>query len=270
MPTQALIIDEPWIGLIMAGQKTWEMRSRATTKRGPVALVCKGSGQIVAIARIADCLEPVSATGMADTFDRHRIPQAMVEGDGYKWFTPWVLADVQVFDRPVPYRHPPGAVTWVNLAPEVQAQLKNVTAGLVPPTTTTTHPAGRKVEPVQQAAAKPSSPTSGQSALTSGIRIPLSGGNLRNGHFSLRAARHILPEDSLGGGNRDEAGKPITISFQPGRPIETDIAGDKMILRERGAIRAFFAATCAQEGDAVVLRRTGERTFSVNLARSID
>jgi len=29
-----------------------------------------------------------------------------------------------------------------------------------------------------------------------GIRIPLSGGNLRNGYFSLRAARHIIPEDT--------------------------------------------------------------------------
>jgi len=148
MPTQALIIDEPWIILIMAGQKAWDMRSCATTKRGAVALVRKGSGQIVAIARIAACLAPLSATGMAGTFDRHCIPQAMVEGDGYKWFTPWVLADVQVLDRPVPYRHPSGAVTWVDLAPEVQAQLKNATAGLVPPTAGTQLPAVRKVEPV--------------------------------------------------------------------------------------------------------------------------
>lgn len=270
MPTQALIIDEPWIGLIMAGQKTWEMRSRATAKRGPVALVRKGSGQIVAIAHIADCLAPLSATGMAGTFDRHCIPQAMVEGGGYKWFTPWVLADVQVLDAPVGYRHPSGAVTWVDLAPEVQTQLKNVAARHVPLVAEAPRPAGPRIEPARRAAAEPASHTPAPSTVANGIRIPLSGGNLRNGHFSLRTARHILPEDSIGGGNRDEAGKPIIVSFQPSSSIETDIAGDKMILRERGAIRAFFAATSAQEGDAVLLRRTGERAFSVRLARSTD
>jgi len=58
--------------------------------------------------------------------------------------------------------------------------------------------------------------------------------------------------------------------FQPGSLIETDIAGDKMILRERGAIHAFFTAAGAQEGDAVVLRRVGDRAFSVSLGRSTD
>lgn len=270
MPTQALIIDEPWIGLIMAGQKTWEMRSRATTKRGPVALVRKGSGQIVAIARIADCLMPLSAAEMAGAFDRHCIQQTIVEQDGYKWFTPWVLADVHALDTPVGYRHPSGAVTWVDLAPEVQAQLRDVAARHVTSVAEASRPAGRKIEPVRPAAAESASHTPALCTVTNGIRIPLSGGNLRNGHFSLRAARHILPEDSIGGGNRGEAGKPIIVSFQPGSPVETDIAGDKMILRERGAIRAFFVATGAQEGDAVVLRRTADRTFSVSLTRSTD
>jgi hypothetical protein len=101
-----------------------------------------------------------------------------------------------------------------------------------------------------------------------GIRIPLSGGNLRNGHFSLREARHVLPADSIGGGNRDAAGKPITVAFDPGDVVETDVAGDKMILRERGAIRAFFERTGAREGDDVILHRTGDRSFVVSLASS--
>jgi hypothetical protein len=120
---QALIIDEPWIGHIMAGRKTWEMRSRRTTKRGPVGLVRKGSGQIVAVANIVDSLPPLSPTQMAASFDEHRIPQAMVETASYKWFTPWVLGNVRVLEQPVSYRHPSGAVTWVDLAPDVQAAL---------------------------------------------------------------------------------------------------------------------------------------------------
>lgn len=270
MPTQALIIDEPWIGLIMAGRKTWEMRSRPTTKRGLVALVRKGSGQIVAIARIADCLPPLSPARMAAEFDRHRIPQEMIEREGYKWFTPWVLAEVRVLDRPVSYRHPSGAVTWVDLAPDVQAQVDGALAGATAPSRAEPSPRGRDVEPVQAPRSLPAAQLAGTAAPVAGIRIPLSGGNVRNGHFSLRSARHILPADSLGGGNRDSAGTPITVAFTPGSVIETDIAGDKMILRERGAIRAFFDRTGAQEGDEVVLRRSGERAFSVSLARSTD
>ncbi|MBD8246954.1 ASCH domain-containing protein [Xanthomonas campestris] len=41
---KGLVIDEPWISLILSGQKTWEMRSRATSIRGRIALIKKGSG----------------------------------------------------------------------------------------------------------------------------------------------------------------------------------------------------------------------------------
>jgi hypothetical protein len=147
VPAQALIIDEPWIGHIMAGRKTWEMRSRRTTRRGPVALVRKGSGQIVAVATVADCLPPLSPTQMAASFQKHRIPQAMIETASYKWFTPWVLSDVRVLQQPVSYRHPSGAVTWVDLAPDVQALL--VVAKTRPVMICLPAAAGRGVEPVQ-------------------------------------------------------------------------------------------------------------------------
>lgn len=270
MPTQALIIDEPWIGHIMAGRKTWEMRSRATTKRGPIALVRKGSGQIVATARITDCLPPLTAAAMADAFDRHRIPQSMIEQSGYKWFIPWVLADVQILDRPMPYRHPSGAVTWVDLAPEVRDQLAGSASGQA--VATPPEPVSpRRVLETRQSP-RPYDPVQPASAIQpqGGIRIPLSGGNVRNGHFSLRSATHILPADSIGGGNRTSAAKPIMVTFNPGSMVETDIAGDKMILRERGAVRAFFDRSGAAEGDAIVLRRDGDRTFSVSLDRSTD
>jgi hypothetical protein len=44
---KGLIIDEPWIGLILSGQKTWEMRKTACHHRGSIALIRKGSGQVV-------------------------------------------------------------------------------------------------------------------------------------------------------------------------------------------------------------------------------
>ena len=95
MLTQGLIIDEPWIGYILTGRKKWEMRSRATQKRGSIALIRKGSGLVVATATLSDCRPPLTQGTMQGSFDKHQIPQALVQSSGYKWFTPWVLIDVR-------------------------------------------------------------------------------------------------------------------------------------------------------------------------------
>jgi hypothetical protein len=47
---KGLVIDEPWVSLITAGKKTWEMRSRNTLVRGRIALIRKGSKTIVGVA----------------------------------------------------------------------------------------------------------------------------------------------------------------------------------------------------------------------------
>jgi ASCH domain-containing protein len=49
---KGLIIDEPWISLILQGEKIWEMRKTACHHRGRIALIRKGSGQVVGIAAL--------------------------------------------------------------------------------------------------------------------------------------------------------------------------------------------------------------------------
>lgn len=66
MITSALIIREPWIGLILDGRKTWEMRSHATTKRGVIGLIRQGSGLIVGTARIVDSLPALTRANYMD------------------------------------------------------------------------------------------------------------------------------------------------------------------------------------------------------------
>jgi hypothetical protein len=44
---RGLVIDEPWISLIISGEKTWEMRSRNTLVRGRIALIRKGSKTVI-------------------------------------------------------------------------------------------------------------------------------------------------------------------------------------------------------------------------------
>ena len=119
MITSALIIREPWIGLILDGKKTWEMRSQATTKRGVIGLIRQGSGLIVGTARIVDSLPALTRATYMDHAHRHAIPGTMLdEVIAQGWVHPWVLAEVKRLPEPVPYAHKSGAVTFVTLEPE--------------------------------------------------------------------------------------------------------------------------------------------------------
>lgn len=110
--TRGLIIDEPWIEKILNGSKTWEMRSTKTSIRGPIALIKKGSGTIVGIANLHNCVtcDPEKLP-MGGAY--HGIPSNM----SYvfeKWHIAWQLKDVERVD-PIPYEHKQGAVIWVKL-----------------------------------------------------------------------------------------------------------------------------------------------------------
>jgi hypothetical protein len=118
---KGLVIDQPWIGMILRHEKIWEMRSRPTNVRGPIALIQKGTGTIVGTARLVDSAPELRTDEMSAHFPKHRIPDEMVRSLGFKWLTPWVLWDVNRLSKPVPYDHPKGAVTWVNLSADVEA-----------------------------------------------------------------------------------------------------------------------------------------------------
>jgi hypothetical protein len=123
---KALIVDEPWMSHILKGDKTWEMRKTQCKIRGPVALIRKGSGQVVGIAEVIGSLPPITSLAeFAAAEPKHRIPpvrQPRSFADG--WRNPWVLAKARPLARPVPYRHPSGAVIWVNLEPRVVEQIE--------------------------------------------------------------------------------------------------------------------------------------------------
>ena len=127
--TRGLIIRQPWIGKILSGEKDWEMRSSATKLRGPIALIESGSGKIVGVAEITDVEGPMNPAQVAFNQARHRIPHEMIEsGAVAKWNTAWVLENVQKLETPVPYKHPSGAVIWVNLDDETQQALASALA----------------------------------------------------------------------------------------------------------------------------------------------
>jgi len=123
---KGLIIREPWISKILSGKKTWELRSRPTDYRGKIALIRKGTGMIVGLAELTDCLPPLSSATFDAARDRHGIPpdrdnEVIRAG----WVFPWVMSGVRIIDPAIAAQQKPGAVIWVTLPARVVAEVEN-------------------------------------------------------------------------------------------------------------------------------------------------
>ncbi|TDH61262.1 ASCH domain-containing protein [Dankookia rubra] len=265
-PNRALIIDEPWIGMILSGRKIWEMRSRATRIRGRIGLIRKRSGHVVGTADLVDCLPPLDATTMAIAVEMHGIdPGWQADALTAGWVVPWVLQDARPLVTPVPYRHPAGAVGWVVLDPTVT---QAIAGRMLPPAATgEAGPMFGRAESI-----RPASPVAvdfqhGGTENEAGV-VRLTGGNIRNGYIYLRSVRHLLPADAIGGPNAEAAApRSLAVVLESGQTITTDVAGDKMIFRQRGSMRELFRAAGAREGDDAVITRTGSHSLRTTLRR---
>lgn len=114
---KALIVKEKWLGLILDGDengpKLWEIRGSGTLVRGRVGLIQSGSGLIVGSTEIVG-----STPLLKEDFERfrhlHKI-DGRFDDLPYKEPHIWYLKCSRRFSAPVLYRHPQGAVIWVNL-----------------------------------------------------------------------------------------------------------------------------------------------------------
>ena len=120
---KGLIVDEPWISLLLSGRKTWEMRSTHTATRDRIALIRKGSGAVVGVADLVDSIGPLDDIAWRAHQERHQIPLSK-QAETRSWDHAWVLESVRPLTRPVPYSHPNGAVVWVRLSEEVERSLE--------------------------------------------------------------------------------------------------------------------------------------------------
>jgi ASCH domain len=115
---KGLIIDEPWIGKILRGEKVWEMRTTGTAVRGRIALIRKGSGTVVGTTSLVDSIGPLDMIACRAHRDKHAIPSSQDDAL-LRWNHAWVLEGACPLVHPVPYEHPNGAVIWINLAESV-------------------------------------------------------------------------------------------------------------------------------------------------------
>lgn len=117
---RALIVRQPYADLIMTGQKTLEMRSRHTKVRGTIGIIPAGSGVIIGTVEIVGSwdysgekiLKSIGGQTLhcVESKDWHLLE---------KWCFGWELANPKPFEKPVPYEHPRGAVTWVKLQKKI-------------------------------------------------------------------------------------------------------------------------------------------------------
>jgi len=109
---RALIIRQPWIDLILSGEKTWEMRSRSTSARGRIGLIEQGTGLIVGEVCIVGVIKNATSQTLFMQQYKHCVKDLSALE---KWNNAWILSGAKRYDTPIPYRHPKGAVTWVKI-----------------------------------------------------------------------------------------------------------------------------------------------------------
>lgn len=119
-PVRALPVKEIPLAKILRGSKTWEIRSRATSVRGPIALIQSGTGTIVGTCRIVACVGPFTIEERRSGWKKAAFPRGRLLPAG---FYAWVVQGARRLRSPVPYRHPRGAITWVKLAATVTRSL---------------------------------------------------------------------------------------------------------------------------------------------------
>lgn len=108
---RALIVRQPYLDDIYDNGKIWEMRTSITHVRGVVGLIESGSGLITGSVEIIDCSsEPIIPDNFFYEFHKVKDVELLK-----KWKYAWLLRNATRFDKPIPYKHPKGAVIWVKL-----------------------------------------------------------------------------------------------------------------------------------------------------------
>ena len=122
---KGLLVRREWVEKILSGEKTWELRGSSTKNLGEIALIQSGSGLVVGTCELVDIEGPLSRAELKRSEDRHCVdPRRFAGKPRYKSTHAWVLKKARRLRKPVAYQHPPGAVIWVNLSPQVSARVR--------------------------------------------------------------------------------------------------------------------------------------------------
>ncbi len=113
---RTLLVKEPWVSLLLDGQKVWELRRSSTKVRGRIGLTPAGSGLIFGRANLRHVHGPFTAEELREHRDKHLVDDEFLEEYAAgKPLYAWELRAVHRYLSPAPFHHPRGAVIWVKL-----------------------------------------------------------------------------------------------------------------------------------------------------------
>jgi len=104
-----LIIKKYWLDKIFDEIKWMEIRSSDTNKRGEIALIESGSGNVVGSARLEGTMRFKDDIHFIKCKEAHYVQGCRP----YKETWAWRLFCSARYKKPIPYKHPQGAVIWV-------------------------------------------------------------------------------------------------------------------------------------------------------------
>jgi hypothetical protein len=120
---RGLLIRHPHIDKILDGGKTWEIRGARTTIRGTIGLIASGSGTVIGVCDVVDCVGPLTQEQFQKNASKAGIQKGTPKLGHYRQTYAWVLANPKYLKNSVPYVHPAGAVIWVTLDSGVERQV---------------------------------------------------------------------------------------------------------------------------------------------------
>lgn len=109
---KGLIIKDPWITKILNGEKTWEIRGSNTKIRGTISLIKSGTGMIYGTVVLIKSFA-ITQEAFDQGYKNHHVPESFVNSYTQRYV--WEMSAPKRFKEPIPYKHPQGAVIWVNL-----------------------------------------------------------------------------------------------------------------------------------------------------------
>lgn len=111
---KGLIVKSPYIDDILKGLKTWELRGAPTKLRETIILIKSGTGHALGTVDIIGCKE-ISLEEYNNWAYRIINNKIKVDELPYKKTYAYLLSNPILFVEPKPYKHPNGAIIWVNL-----------------------------------------------------------------------------------------------------------------------------------------------------------
>lgn len=92
--------------------------------RGTIGLIPSQSGTIIGACDVVDCVGPRSASMFRENAAKAAMLPSEAKLGSYAKTYAWVLANPKYLKKPVPYKHPSGAVIWVCLEESIERAIR--------------------------------------------------------------------------------------------------------------------------------------------------